>query len=63
MPGHGHYDARYVVRAGADEAFAVSEESLDLQWRDIASLLDDPDSDESMQRMARKWLARRGGGA
>jgi len=58
VPGHWHYDARYVVRAGASEDFVVSEESLALAWRDIAELAADPGSDESMQRMAGKWLAR-----
>lgn len=61
VPAHWHYDARYVVCAGHDEAFVVSEESLDLAWREIASLVDDPAADESVQRMARKWLARRDG--
>ncbi|KAF1719152.1 NUDIX hydrolase [Pseudoxanthomonas wuyuanensis] len=56
VPGHWHYDVRYVVRAGADETFAVSEESLDLAWRPIAPMA--ADADESMARMARKWLAR-----
>ena len=56
VPGHWHYDARYVVRAGASEAFVVSEESLALAWRDIAELAADPGSDESMRRMAGKWL-------
>ena len=58
VPGHWHYDARYVVHAGASEAFEVSEESLALAWREIAGLLEDPESDESMRRMAGKWLAR-----
>ncbi len=56
VPGHWHYDVRYVVVAGADERFAVSEESLDLAWclvTDIAL-----QEDESMQRMAARWLAR-----
>lgn len=63
VPGHWHYDVRYVVRAGADEAFVVGAESLDLAWRDIAGLLDDPEADESMRRMAGKWLrcSREGG--
>ncbi|MFT4247456.1 MAG: NUDIX hydrolase [Pseudomonas sp.] len=59
VPGHWHYDARYVVRAGAEEAFVVSEESLALAWRPVAELLDEPDLDPSMRRMARKWLRRR----
>lgn len=56
VPGHWHYDVRYVVRAGACEDYAVGEESLDLAWREITPIADDPD--ESLRRMARKWLAR-----
>jgi len=58
VPGHWHYDARYVVHAGEDETLVVSEESLDLAWREIAALADGADVDASLQRMARKWLAR-----
>jgi len=54
VPGHWHYDVRYVVRAGADENCLVSDESHDLAWRPIADLANDPD--ESLARMARKWL-------
>lgn len=57
VPGHWHYDARYVVRTTGSEEFVVSEESLDLAWRDIAAIAEDQASDESMRRMARKWLA------
>ena len=59
VPGHWHYDARYVVRTIGSEEFVVSEESLDLAWRDIADIANDPASDESMRRMATKWLARK----
>jgi 8-oxo-dGTP pyrophosphatase MutT (NUDIX family) len=55
--GHWHYDVRYVVWA-ADEAFVVSEESLELAWVPISQLADDVGTDESLRRMARKWLAR-----
>lgn len=58
VPGHWHYDVRYVVRAGDHEDYVVSEESHDLAWRDIEAIAQDPSSDESMQRMARKWLRR-----
>jgi len=58
VPGHWHYDLRYVVRCCGDEQFAVSEESLALAWRDIAAMIGSVDYDESLQRMARKWLAR-----
>jgi 8-oxo-dGTP pyrophosphatase MutT (NUDIX family) len=57
-PDHFHYDVRYVVVAGEDERFVVTEESHALAWRDIAELADDPQADASVRRMARKWLAR-----
>lgn len=56
VPGHWHYDVRYVVVAGADEHFVVSEESLALAWRSIAEVAEEPD--ESMRRMAQRWLRR-----
>jgi len=55
-PGHWHYDVRYVVRASADEVFVVSAESLDLAWRDIVTLAEDPATDISLRRMAGKFL-------
>ena len=58
MPAHWHYDVRYVVHAGEDEAYTVSEESHDLAWRTIADLAVEVGIDASVQRMARKWLAR-----
>ena len=57
VPGHWHYDVRYVVRANGSEDYVVSEESLDLAWREIGPIADEPD--ESLSRMARKWLAMR----
>lgn len=53
---HLHYDVRFVVRA-SDEDFLVSEESHSLAWKSIADIASDPSADESMQRMACKWLA------
>lgn len=58
VPGHWHYDLRYVVRCCGDEQFAVSEESLALAWCEIGAMVGSPEYDESLQRMARKWLAR-----
>lgn len=58
VPGHWHYDARYVVHAGDDERYVVSDESHDLAWREIDAIAADEHGDESMRRMARKWLAR-----
>ena len=43
-----------MVRAGTDEAYTISEESLDLAWRDIAELAADPAADPSVRRMAEK---------
>ena len=60
VPAHWHYDVRYVVIAGSDEAYVVSEESHDLAWRAIDALADDPGADASVRRMAGKWLARGG---
>ena len=58
VPGHWHYDVRFVIRALGGEAFVLSEESLELAWRPVTEVAADPESDESMQRMARRWLAR-----
>ena len=58
VPAHWHYDVRYVVHAGEDEAYTVSEESHDLAWRQIAELAVEAGTDASVQRMARKWLVR-----
>ena len=58
VPAHWHYDVRYVVHAQGSEAYVVSDESHDLAWRDIAQLANDEAADESLRRMAGKWLAR-----
>jgi 8-oxo-dGTP pyrophosphatase MutT (NUDIX family) len=57
-PAHWHYDVRYVVRATGSEGFAVSEESLELAWRPIRGIARDPQADQSLRRMAQRWLAR-----
>ncbi|GAB3785470.1 NUDIX hydrolase [Dyella agri] len=57
-PEHWHYDVRYVVRATGSEAFAVSEESLALAWKPVRGIVDNPQADTSLRRMARKWLVR-----
>jgi 8-oxo-dGTP pyrophosphatase MutT (NUDIX family) len=58
VPGHWHYDVRYVVRAGEDERFVVGEESHDLAWLDVEAIAADESMDPSLRRMARKWLER-----
>jgi len=59
VAAHWHYDVRYVVGAGGSEDFSISEESHALAWRRIEDLAADAAADESMRRMARKWVARR----
>lgn len=56
VPGHWHCDVRYVVRAGDDESYVVSEESHALAWRAIADVADGDAYDASLRRMARRWL-------
>lgn len=58
VPAHWHYDARFVVQAGEDEGFVVSDESHALAWREVDAIADDEAADASVRRMARKWLAR-----
>jgi len=58
-PEHWHYDVRFVVRATGTEAFVVGDESHALAWRDITRIASDTEADESLRRMARKWLERR----
>lgn len=57
-PEHWHYDVRYVVRATGSERFAISEESLALAWKSILDIANDASADDSLRRMAGKWLAR-----
>ncbi len=57
-PGHWHYDIRFLVHAGSDETFQVSTESHALAWRPLHPVAADPAYDESLRRMAGKWLAR-----
>ena len=58
VPAHIHYDVRFIVRAGENEAFVVSDESHALAWRAIATLPHDEAMDPSVRRMAEKWLER-----
>ena len=55
-PAHWHHDVRYVVRAGADEAFVVNDESRALAWRPVIDVAADETLETSLRRMASKWL-------
>lgn len=57
-PEHFHYDVRFVVRTTGAEDFVVGDESHALAWRDIASIAGDETADESLRRMARRWIGR-----
>jgi 8-oxo-dGTP pyrophosphatase MutT (NUDIX family) len=52
---HLHHDIRFVFRAAESEDFIVSEESHDLAWVEITRL-EEYNSEESVRRMAQKWL-------
>jgi 8-oxo-dGTP pyrophosphatase MutT (NUDIX family) len=58
-PAHDHHDVRFVVHATGNEDYVLSDESHALAWRVIRELVDDTDAEESIRRMARKWLNRR----
>ncbi len=60
-PEHWHHDVRFVVRANGSETFVVGDESHALAWCDIAGIAGDATADESMRRMARKWVEHRQG--
>ena len=55
-PEHFHWDVRYALRALGGEDYRVSAESRDLAWVEIAEL-GALTREESMLRMARKWMA------
>jgi 8-oxo-dGTP pyrophosphatase MutT (NUDIX family) len=57
-PAHWHHDVRFVVRATDDEYFVANEESNELAWRRISELAADGAMEESMRRMAARWLGR-----
>lgn len=56
-PAHLHWDVRFVIQAGPDEHYAVSEESLDLRWWPVA-VVAQAGLDDSLTRMAQRWLKR-----
>ena len=59
-PAHLHFDMRFLVQAEHDR-FRVSEESDSLAWVPAVGL-DALTDEESVLRMARKWVGRRGDG-
>lgn len=59
MPTHEHYDVRFLLQTHGDEKYRVSDESHELAWVS-PSKLPALNVDESVQRLHRKWLDRRG---
>lgn len=55
VPGHWHYDVRYVAQATDDETFTVSQESHALAWVPIDEVADGDAFDGSLRRMAQRW--------
>ena len=54
-PAHYHFDVRFALQTSGGDAFQVSAESHDLAWVPVRRL-DDYTDEESVLRMARKWL-------
>lgn len=54
-PEHIHYDVRYLIQATDDEPFQISDESHDLAWFSAEEIMSRFE-DESILRMARKWV-------
>jgi 8-oxo-dGTP pyrophosphatase MutT (NUDIX family) len=52
-PAHWHYDLRFMIEADPAEPFAVSDESHDLAWVEVARVTA-LNPEESMARMVRK---------
>ena len=55
-PAHLHFDVRFALQTRDADAFRVSAESHDLAWVNVRRLEDYTD-EESVLRMARKWLS------
>ncbi|MEO6876092.1 MAG: NUDIX hydrolase [Opitutaceae bacterium] len=56
-PAHWHYDLRFMIEADPAELLAISGESKDLAWVDVARVTA-LNPEESMARMVRKTMAR-----
>jgi 8-oxo-dGTP pyrophosphatase MutT (NUDIX family) len=54
-PGHFHYDLRFLFEADPQERLAISSESKDLAWVELARVAA-LNPEESMARMVRKTL-------
>ena len=57
---HYHFDVRFILITKGSETYKVSEESHDLAWVPLDNLAEYT-TEESIVRMAKKWLMRRQG--
>jgi len=55
VPGHWHFDLRFLIEADPAERVVVSDESHDVAWVPLAHV-EKLNPDESMMRMVRKTL-------
>lgn len=60
IPGHEHFDIRYLIIAGRDQAYQVSEESHDLTWLPLEKIGDYTGQNNSILRMVEKTIAIKG---
>lgn len=58
-PAHLHFDVRYLIRADSSEELILSDESHALAWIELAKL-EQYTTEESVHRMARKFVGRAG---
>jgi hypothetical protein len=58
-PAHDHYDVRFLLRAGSNQALVMSDESTDLAWFPMsgAAEIEGRESIARLWRKARHWLA------
>lgn len=54
-PAHYHYDIRFIATVTGSEDYTVSDESHDLAWVEVGKL-SNYTTEESMLRLARKWI-------
>lgn len=55
VPGHWHYDLRFLIEADPTEPIVVSDESHDVAWVALAQVAE-LNPEESMSRMVRKTV-------
>ncbi len=56
VSAHWHYDVCFLVRCIGSEAYSVSEESIDLAWRDVFGLFHDNNVEPSIRKLSERWI-------